>query len=207
MQAIKHSFHQMERRLCRPMARRSKSGMPVRWRQTRLLMPKTDCLSARYLFSASLNGIGSTDAGSMVLSVKYSPDGSKIVSGLDSGTIKVWDSGAFWASNRPFLPKSDACWLVWQLRWISRLRNPTPTAAGSDRRRFPQTGRRSCQDRTIKRSKSGIRVRFGPQIAPSCPNLTPVGLFGSYAGSQDREDHNFLGTVDYNFCTIQPRRD
>ena len=33
-------------------------------------------------------------------SVQFSPDGKQIVSGGDSGMIKVWDSGAFWASNR-----------------------------------------------------------------------------------------------------------
>ena len=36
----------------------------------------------------------------MVLSVAFDKDGGKIVSGLGSGTIKVWDSGAFQASNR-----------------------------------------------------------------------------------------------------------
>eukprot|EP00966_Prymnesium_polylepis_P205325 4757981-Prymnesium_polylepis.1 len=29
-----------------------------------------------------------------IQSVSYSPDGSKIVSGASSGTLKVWDSGA-----------------------------------------------------------------------------------------------------------------
>ena len=32
-----------------------------------------------------------------VASVQFSPDGSKIVSGSYDQTIKVWDSGAFWA--------------------------------------------------------------------------------------------------------------
>ena len=30
--------------------------------------------------------------------------------------IKVWDLGAFWASNRPSLAKTDASWLSSQLR-------------------------------------------------------------------------------------------
>jgi WD40 repeat protein len=50
-------------------------------------------------------------------SVAFSPDGTKIVSGSDDKTIKVWDSGAPQAQNRPYLAKTDACWLVWQARW------------------------------------------------------------------------------------------
>ena len=42
-----------------------------------------------------------TDAHSdMVDSVAFSPDGTKIVSGSNDGTIKVWDSGALQPSNR-----------------------------------------------------------------------------------------------------------
>ena len=33
-------------------------------------------------------------------SVAYNNDGTRIVSACYGGTIKVWDSGAFWASNR-----------------------------------------------------------------------------------------------------------
>ena len=47
------------------------------------------------LFLASLNEIGSTSAGSEVLSVAFDKDGGKIVSGLASGTIKVWDANSF----------------------------------------------------------------------------------------------------------------
>jgi WD40 repeat protein len=50
-------------------------------------------------------------------SVAFSPDGTKIVSGSDDRTIKVWDSGAPRAQNRPSLAKTDAFWLVWQARW------------------------------------------------------------------------------------------
>ena len=52
-----------------------------------------------------------------IRSVAFSPDGTKIVSGSDDGTIKVWDFGAREPSNRPSLAKTDACWLVWQARW------------------------------------------------------------------------------------------
>jgi len=52
-----------------------------------------------------------------VMSVAFSPDGSKIVSGSKDKTIKVWDSGAPRAQNRPFLAKTDAIWLAWQTNW------------------------------------------------------------------------------------------
>ena len=54
---------------------------------------------------------------SYVMSVAFSLDGTKIVSGSDDKTIKVWDSGAPEPSNRPSLAKTDACWLVWQANW------------------------------------------------------------------------------------------
>jgi WD40 repeat protein len=52
-----------------------------------------------------------------IWSVAFSPDGTKIVSGSEDKTIKVWDSGAPQAQNRPSLAKTNACWLVWQTRW------------------------------------------------------------------------------------------
>jgi WD40 repeat protein len=72
---------------------------------------------------------------SVVVSVAFSPDGTKIVSGSGDGTIKVWDSGA-----------------------------------------------------------------LRPQIAPSWPKLTPVGLPGRQAGDAEREDertqrHHQVGGV------------
>ena len=54
---------------------------------------------------------------SYVMSVAFSPDGTKIVSGSHDQTIKVWDFGAPEPLSRPSLTKTDACWLVWQARW------------------------------------------------------------------------------------------
>jgi WD40 repeat protein len=51
-----------------------------------------------------------------ITSVALSPDGTKIVSGSDDGTIKVWDLGAPRAQNRPSLANTDTSWLVWQAR-------------------------------------------------------------------------------------------
>ena len=52
-----------------------------------------------------------------IMSVAFSPDGTKIVSGSYDKTIKVWDFGAQEPSNRPSLAKTDICWLVWQPPW------------------------------------------------------------------------------------------
>ena len=53
----------------------------------------------------------------LIRSVAFSPDGTKIVSGSDDGTIKGWDLGALEPCSRPSLAKTDACWLIWQARW------------------------------------------------------------------------------------------
>ena len=53
----------------------------------------------------------------VITSVVFSPDGTKIVSGSGDKKIKIWDLGAP-PSNRPSLAKTDACWLVWQSRWV-----------------------------------------------------------------------------------------
>jgi WD40 repeat protein len=57
---------------------------------------------------------------SVIMSVAFSPDGTKIVSGSYDKTIKVWDSGAPCAGalKSPLLiAKTDACRLAWQTNW------------------------------------------------------------------------------------------
>ncbi len=39
----------------------------------------------------------------LIWSVAFSPDGTRIVSGSDDKTIKVWDSGALLPSKSPLL--------------------------------------------------------------------------------------------------------
>ena len=51
-----------------------------------------------------------TDAHSWpIMSVVFSPDGTKIVSGSSDKTIKVWDFGALEPSKRPALAKNLMC--------------------------------------------------------------------------------------------------
>ena len=52
-----------------------------------------------------------------IISVVFSPDGTKIVSGSADATIKVWDSGEPQPSKSTPLAKTDACWLISQTRW------------------------------------------------------------------------------------------
>ncbi len=69
-----------------------------------------DCLAGKLeMLSEKTNAHSNT-----IISVAFSPDGTKILSGSFDKTIKVWDSGAPEPSNRPSLAKTDACWLVWQ---------------------------------------------------------------------------------------------
>ena len=84
------------------------------------MLPNTHTSLVRRMFAMLINCVAEkTNAHSgYIMSVAFSPDGTKIVSGSNDGTIKVWDSGAPRSlKSRPSLAKSDTFWLVWQTRW------------------------------------------------------------------------------------------
>ena len=80
-------------------------------------LAKTDALLAGLAGKLELLSEKMDAHSDVIRSVAFSPDGTKIVSGSWDKTIKVWDSGAPRAQNRPSLAKTDACWLVWQASW------------------------------------------------------------------------------------------
>ena len=133
-------------------------------------MAKADALCASLPSSASLNEIGSADTGSYVLSVNFSPDGTKIVSGLSSGMLKVWDSGGFGRLKPARMANSDRSCLRMQPRWSLRPRMPMRTATRSPQWTSHQTERLSCPAVMTRRSKSGIRVRTAQFDHPSAKN-------------------------------------
>ena len=53
----------------------------------------------------SLNELGKVENAdpTAIMSVQFDPDGKTIVSGGYSGTLKVWDAGAFWAKRNATL--------------------------------------------------------------------------------------------------------
>ena len=104
-----------------------------------------------------------------ITSVAFSPDGTKIVSGSWDKTIKVWD-----AVN--FRPNVESEWETFDQKinadevetwWRNKITGEEQSVKPSGGKRLPWNPRRS---------KSGILVRFCPQIAPPWPKLTPVGL-------------------------------
>ena len=95
-----------------------------------------------------------------ISSVAFSPDGTKIVSGSDDKTIKVWDSGAPRAQNRPSLAKTDtllAC-LADKLEMLSEKTNAHSDAIRSVA--FSPDGTKivsGSRDKTIKVWDSGAQ--------------------------------------------------
>ena len=115
---------------------------------------------------------------SPIWSMAFSPDGTKIVSGSDSGTITVRrNAGAFQPPNHPCFarmqvrfspqitlasPKYDACWLAWQLRWILRLRRLAQTASVFILCSTRPMGQRLFLEAAQGRSRYGTEVRLRP---------------------------------------------
>ena len=116
------------------------------------------------------------------------PSGGKHMPIEPNQMIKVGCGYAICPKNRLSLAKADApcASLPSQHPW-TRLDRPVRAlrSSASTSRRM---GLRSSLGSAQGRSKSGIQVRFGPQIAPPWPQLTLAGLPGSYAGSHDAED-------------------
>ena len=76
------------------------------------MLPNTNTSLVRRMNAMLINCVAEKATahgdGGTVMSVAFSPDGTKIVSGSGKGTIEVWDSGALRAQNRPSLAKTDA---------------------------------------------------------------------------------------------------
>jgi WD40 repeat protein len=121
-----------------------------------------------------------------IISVAFSPDGTKIVSGSRDQTIKVWDSGALQPSKSPFLGKKWrllAC-LADKLEMLSEKTNAHSSVIMSVS--FSPDGTKivsGSYDKMIKVWDSG--APWALKIAPPWQKLTPVG---SHAGAAERED-------------------
>jgi hypothetical protein len=131
-----------------------------------------------------------TDAHSnWVLSVAFSPDGTKIVSGSEDKTIKVWDSGAL-------SPQITSPWSKLTLAGLSG-RHDGAVEREDER---PQCRDLLCrifpgrdQDRVRIGGQDDQSLGFGCAAEPSnCPSfwpkLIPVGLSGRQIGAVKRED-------------------
>ena len=88
----------MERKSCLDhVTRRSKFGIRVRFGPKIATLGHKLTLFAFYTATLELKTEKANAHSGSIWSVDFSPDGSKIVSGSSDKTIKVWDSGAFWA--------------------------------------------------------------------------------------------------------------
>ena len=94
-----------------------------------------------------------------VRSVAFSPDGSKIVSGSDDKTIKVWDAGQPFHLLPCRLSSPLTLFLVAsQELWSSRQPKRAPTTVSSTPSPSLPMVRRSSLDHLTRRSKCGTQV-------------------------------------------------
>jgi WD40 repeat protein len=123
-----------------------------------------------------------------IYSVAFSPDGTKIVSGSDDKTIKVWDSGALRAHNRPPWPKLTPVGLSGRRAGAVEREDERPQRLHQVGRLLP--GRdQDCVWIVRQDDQSlGFRCAEDIKIAPPWPKLTLVGLSGRQAGAAERED-------------------
>ena len=126
---------------------------------------------------------------SWVMSVAFSPDGKKIVSGSMDQTIKVWDVGA------PRSPQIAPPWPKLTLAGLSGRHDGAVEREDQRPQRLHQLGHvfpGRDQDRVgIARPDDqslGFGCAFAPQITSPWSKLTFAGLSGRHDGAVERED-------------------
>ena len=140
------------------MGRRCSLCQPFHFLPCCLSAPLTH-LSASFSGTLELKATKDSAHKDFIRSVAFSPDGSKIVSGSDDKTIKVWDAGARFRQlpcrlSSPLTPFL----LASQILWNSRQPKRAPTAVALGPSPSLRTARRSSRDPPTRRSKCGTQV-------------------------------------------------
>jgi len=141
-----------------------------------------------------------------VLSVTFSPDGTKIVSGSYDATIKVWDSGAPRALKiAPPRPKLTPVGLSGRQPGDAAQEDERPQPTNRVGGVFP--GRdQDCVGIGRRDDKSlGFECAEALKIAPPWPKLTPAGL--SDRQTEDAEQEEVRPQQGHQFGRVFPGRD
>ncbi len=143
------------------------------------------------------------------MSVAFSPDGTKIVSGSDDQTIKVWELKDQPVGERTFVASHEEPTVILEayMKGCSPLSINGITVTSWEElmetfEELMETFNEAEGEVTIKVWDSGA---LRPQIAPSWPKLTPAGLSGRQAGDAEREDER-TQPLD-QFGRVLPGRD